>query len=424
MANVILCIFLSVALLISEKLVVVLAHQGDTQLGSSVTLPCQDSKHRDISADLLDIQWFTGEHLVVRFQRGRITQGSRYINRTYLSAEGLRNGDFSLSIPRTEFSDSGRYRYVLTQEGQEVALGEVDLESPDLKVLCLLSQDRGSFYLVSAMVIGQAQRLHLCNGRDGLRWCFSGNLDLCMWIQCLRAECQFQRTESSMATCLLFSMTLSLEDQGYYVCFFKKNDDIRPSTIINLTVTEQMSRVNITSGSQFQLPLPNESPVMLSFLPDGENYTVPVCEVEKRQLTCARHYCNRTLLQNNSLILRNITLADSGTFIVSEKGTSRTRNVVNVHLCRVGPGPGKVTFDGPLSPLAAAALGGSLLFLVVTSAYSGYVCHKQRQINRIPEHGTEKNREKGAEKESEMQPLQFIEVITQGSVSSKKSAVI
>lgn len=103
-----------------------------------------------------------------------------------------------------------------------------------------------------------------------------------------------------------------------------------------LFLSEQMSRVNITSGSQFQLPLPDESPVTLSFLPDGENYTVPVCEVEKRQLTCARHYCNRTLLQNNSLILRNITLADSGTFIVSEKGTSRTRNVVNVHLCRVG----------------------------------------------------------------------------------------
>lgn len=35
---------------------------------------------------------------------------------------------------------------------------------------------------------------------------------------------------------LIFNDT-HLEDQGYYVCFFKKNDDIRPSTIINLTVT-------------------------------------------------------------------------------------------------------------------------------------------------------------------------------------------
>ncbi|RXN38288.1 transmembrane 26-like protein [Labeo rohita] len=66
--------------------------------------------------------------MVTRFRLGRIIQGSRYINRTYLSAEGLRNGDFSLSIIRTEYTDSGRYRCVLTKDGEEVALGEVDLE--------------------------------------------------------------------------------------------------------------------------------------------------------------------------------------------------------------------------------------------------------------------------------------------------------
>lgn len=94
-----------------------------------------------------------------------------------------------------------------------------------------------------------------------------------------------------------------------------------------LILSEQMSRVNTTSESQIQLPLPNESPVTLSFLTDGGNYTVSVCEEERRQLTCVRHYCNRTLLQNNPLILRNLTSADSGTFFVREKDTS-TRNVV------------------------------------------------------------------------------------------------
>ncbi|XP_067224225.1 polymeric immunoglobulin receptor-like isoform X2 [Chanodichthys erythropterus] len=356
MGKVILCILLTVALLISEKLVVVLAHQGDTLLGSSVTLPCQDSKHRDISADLLDIQWWTGEHLVVRFQRGIITQGSRYINRTNLSAEGLRNGDFSLSIPRTEFSDSGRYRCVLTQEGQEVALGEVDLEVKVPRSQSALFVESGQRVILSCFGYGD------WSGSEAafvqwkrwtqvvLQW-KSGSLYVDPVFEGRVSVPQDRIIHGDMS--LIFNDT-HLEDQGYYVCFFKNNDDIRPSTIINLTVTEQMSRVNITSGSQFQLPLPDESPVTLSFLPDG-------------------------------------------------------------------PGPGKVTFDGPLSPLAAAALGGSLLFLVVTS---GYACHKQRQLNRIPEHGTEKNREKGAEKGSEMQPLQFIEVITQGSVSSKKSAVI
>lgn len=101
----------------------VLAHQADVQLGSSVTLPCLDTNRTDITADL-DIQWWTGEQLVTRFQFGRIIQGSRYINRTDLSTEG----DFSLSITHTEYSDSGRYQCVLIKDGQRVTLGEVDLE--------------------------------------------------------------------------------------------------------------------------------------------------------------------------------------------------------------------------------------------------------------------------------------------------------
>ncbi|KAK2878889.1 hypothetical protein Q8A67_019680 [Cirrhinus molitorella] len=323
MGKVIFCYLLTVAglkhkykyfsLLISVGLVVVLAHQGNIQLGSSVTLPCQDSHHKNIQSDLLDIQWWTGEHMVTRFKLGRIIQGCRYINRTYLSAEGLRNGDFSLSITHTEYRDSGRYRCVLTKEGEEVTLGEVDLESLELKVLCLLSQDRRLFCLVLAMLIGQAQRLHLFSGRDGLRWCLSGNMALCLIVH--------------GDISLIFNDTLP-DDDGYYVCFFKKNGDIRPSTIINLTITEQMSRVNRTSGSQLQLPVPNESRVTLSFLPDGGNYTVSVCELDRRHLTCVRHYHNRTLLQDNTLILRNLTSADSGTFFVREKGTRRTRNVV------------------------------------------------------------------------------------------------
>lgn len=97
-----------------------------------------------------------------------------------------------------------------------------------------------------------------------------------------------------------------------------------------------MSRVKTTSGSQLHLALPNEFPVTLSFLPDGGNYTVSVCEVERRQLTCVRHYRNRTLLQDNSLILRNLTSADSGTFLVRKKGTSRTRDVVILQIFSVG----------------------------------------------------------------------------------------
>lgn len=110
------------------RLFVVLTLQGDIQHDISVTLLCQDRHHKNMPSDLLDIQWWTGEHLVVWFQLGRIIQGSRYISRTHLSAEGLRNVDFSLSITCTEYSDSGWYWCVLTKDGHEVALGEVDFE--------------------------------------------------------------------------------------------------------------------------------------------------------------------------------------------------------------------------------------------------------------------------------------------------------
>lgn len=109
------------------RLTIVLAHQADVQLGSSVTLPCIDSNYTDIEADLLDIQWWTGEHLVTRFQLGRIIQGNRFIHRTDLSTEAIRKGDFSLLITHTEYNDSGRYRCVLIKDGQRVTLGEVDL---------------------------------------------------------------------------------------------------------------------------------------------------------------------------------------------------------------------------------------------------------------------------------------------------------
>ncbi|KAL0169306.1 hypothetical protein M9458_033902, partial [Cirrhinus mrigala] len=80
-----------------------------------------------------------------------------------------------------------------------------------------------------------------------------------------------------------------------------------------------MSRVETTSASQLQLPLPNESPMV------GTTVYLYV-----------RHYRNRTLLQDNSLILRNLTSADSGTFLVREKGSSRTRDVVILHIFSVG----------------------------------------------------------------------------------------
>lgn len=100
--------------------------------------------------------------------------------------------------------------------------------------------------------------------------------------------------------------------------------------------SENMSRIAADSGSQFKLSVPSESAVSLSFLPDGGNHTVPVCDVDLHLLMCTSHYTNRTLIHNNTLILTNITPPDSGTFILSDRDTRRTRSVIIVQIFNVG----------------------------------------------------------------------------------------
>ncbi|KAI7804540.1 uncharacterized protein LOC130560107 [Triplophysa rosa] len=397
------------------RLPMVLAHQADVQLGSSVTLPCLDIKHTDITADL-DIQWWTGEHLVTRFQLGKIIQGSRYINRTDLSTKRLRKGDFSLLITHTEYSDSGQYQCVLIKNGQSMTLGEVDLE----------------------VKVRRPQRaLFIKSGQGVLLSCF-GHVD---WSGSEAAFVQWKRwtqvvvqwKSGSLFVDPMFEGRVSVlkdrikhgdislifndtrpDDQGYYVCFFKKNNDIRPAAVINLTVTENMSRITADSGSQIQLPLPNESQVSLSFLPDGGNLTVSVCEVERHLLTCTSHYTNRTLLHNTTLILTNITPPDSGTFIVRDRGTGRTRSVVIIQIFNVGTN--KITFGISIIPIVAG-----VVILVVLSAFSGYCCHKIQKVSR----SMERNRKKETEKETEMNLLQPTEVIThEATRSCNESAII
>lgn len=203
-----------------------------------------------------------------------------------------------------------------------------------------------------------------------------------------------------------------------------------------------MFSITADSGSQFQLPLPNESPVSVSFLPEGGNLTVCLCEVVRHLLTCTSHYTNRMLLHNSTLILTNITPPDSGTFIVKDRDTSRTRSVVIIQIFNVGmfcvltavtwfswnlpclmlslfflfKGTNKITFDGSVIPIVVGVIIGCCL--VALSAFSGYCCHKIRKVRR----SMERNRKKETDKETEMNLLQPTEVITHEA--THKSATI
>ncbi|KAL6478470.1 hypothetical protein MHYP_G00143050 [Metynnis hypsauchen] len=138
--------------------------------------------------------------------------------------------------------------------------------------------------------------------------------------------------------CLVLK-NISHADQGSYECSFVKDQIIRLGTQINLTVTDNMSWLEVGFGSSVLLPLHTVSPVIVSFLPDGGNSSVRVCEVEKEQMECGAAYSHRTDLQQRSLELRTLSMEDSGTFSVMERETQHTVSVLFVQVVPPSTGP-------------------------------------------------------------------------------------
>ena len=97
-------------------------------------------------------------------------------------------------------------------------------------------------------------------------------------------------------------------------------------------LSDHVTRLEAEFGSSVPLPLHTVSPVIVSFLPDGGNGSVRVCEVEKEQMKCGAAYSHRTDLQQHSLELRKLSMEDSGTFSVMERETRRTVSVLFIRV--------------------------------------------------------------------------------------------
>ncbi|XP_072546274.1 uncharacterized protein [Salminus brasiliensis] len=151
------------------------------------------------------------------------------------------------------------------------------------------------------------------------------------------------------------------EDQGHYLCFFVKDQKIQPAAQVNLTVTDHLTRVMAGSGSSVLFPLHTAAAVSVWFLPDGGNDTVPVCEVEEDQLECE---VGGTVLHSDSLELEKLSLLDSGTFSVMERGSQRT---VSVLVLQVFPTGDSVVKAGSAAVviITAVFLGISVVTVVI-----------------------------------------------------------
>ncbi|XP_036449979.1 uncharacterized protein LOC118824128 isoform X2 [Colossoma macropomum] len=175
--------------------------------------------------------------------------------------------------------------------------------------------------------------------------------------------------------CLVLK-NISHADQGSYECLFVKDQIIRLGTQINLTVTDHMTRLEAGFGSSVLLPLHTVSPVIVSFLPDGGNGSVRVCEVEKEQMECGAAYSHRTDLQQHSLELRKLSMEDSGTFSVMERETRRTVSVLFIHVFPPS------TDTGVSRDAATALIVIIILFVLIFVATVVMVMRRWRQMEQ------------------------------------------
>ncbi|XP_036449100.1 uncharacterized protein LOC118823520 [Colossoma macropomum] len=374
-------------LFVSGVLSVAVVTLPDVKLGSSITLPCKLLE--DPPVEQLDMRWLLGEHLVTRLNRDQIIYSISYRNRTELPAGGAGHGDFSLTITHTQHGDSGVYRCVMFREEQELTLTEIQLSVEAPRSPSAVFVRAGDAVVLPCFgrvdwLDSEAEFVQWKRGWKVLEW-EKGSLYV---------DPQFAgRVSLTKERIVKDNVSLVLrntqhEDQGLYLCFFRKDKVIKLAAQINLTVTDHVTRLEAWFGALVLLPLNTVSPVIVSFLPDEGNGSVRVCEVEKEQMECGAAYSHRTDLQQHSLELRKLSMEDSGTFSVMERETQRTVSVSFVQVFPPSTGKTVVHADSIMVLIIMAPI---ILILLVAVSIAVFMMKHWIQRYRTQESETHRN---------------------------------
>ncbi|KAL7861678.1 hypothetical protein SRHO_G00131190 [Serrasalmus rhombeus] len=135
-------------------------------------------------------------------------------------------------------------------------------------------------------------------------------------------------------------------------------------------------------GSNLLLPLHTVSPVIVSFLPDGGDSSVRVCEVEKEQVECGAAYSHRIDLQQHSLELTKLSMEDSGTFSVMERETQYTVSVLFIQVLPPSTGPPEEDERGGKTIIIITVIAVVIVVVIAVIVVIDLRRWRQRQLNR------------------------------------------
>ncbi|MFT7817615.1 uncharacterized protein LOC108927180, partial [Arapaima gigas] len=304
----------------SESLVV--------SLKGTTVLPCTGTDYKGIAADQQHFRWTSRSQLVAQWSQGQFTAGPGYNGRVQFTKEGIKDGNFFVTISPVEYNDRGLYDCFTEFEH----LAAVTLEVLETEMSALVGDPvtLPCYASVSKQTDDSELNIH---------WAKDGETVLRIQSGSLTAGSGFEnRVNVSLDSVRLgdLSLTLSmvhLSDKGAYRCIFKGDTGTPKGTI--LTVAGRQSNVTIQASESLLLPLYTREPVHVLFSSGGST-SVSVCSVEGDALDCGPQYQHRASVQNSTLMVKYIKFRDSGVYKVMDH---RTRDIISTVVVTVTPAP-------------------------------------------------------------------------------------
>ncbi|XP_066580323.1 uncharacterized protein LOC136771735 [Amia ocellicauda] len=296
------------------------AARVSVSVGDSVTLPCNGSACREIPEEQLYIVWETEKQQVCEVSGGRLNTSIGFENRAEIPLERIRQGDFSLTINHTLFTDEEMYECrCLGEKKNMFFIGNVHL--------IITSHEESS-----SVSYGQPLSLRLYSRAAVTVWFNPAGAGASLPVCAVEGgtvtpdPAYVPRVSGQEQEVTLSA--LNFTDQGSYTVLDSQS---RTISTVNVTVTAHRDALTLPSGASLSLPLYSPGPVEVLFAAAEEGACVSVCSVERGAASRpGPGYEHRVSVQNGSLTLRSLTAADQGNYTVRESGNNRTISTISV----------------------------------------------------------------------------------------------